>query len=231
MLYCNSFCSYHWGNTPASHVLAWPTVQDAATYLIAAWCAMQLPVALGAPDAMAAQLKKSSSMREVELVVEAGGAGAGAGGEAWELEAGGGDKGRLLGDSTGYGLDAAAVTHAERRQHHHPQKQGLLQPLGREPAGAGLAEVPVLHEHDRPGTAAPAAAAAAAAGAAQRGVHASSLNGGPMPSAAGASGTGSSSFGARSVLAAAAAAIAEGLSAMRQGWDYAHQRTETWRRW
>lgn len=82
MLYCNSFCSNHWGNTPASHVLAWPTVQDAATYLSAAWCAMQLPVALGAPDAMAAQLKKSSSMREVELVVEAGGAGAGAGGEA-----------------------------------------------------------------------------------------------------------------------------------------------------
>ena len=154
-------------------------------------------------------------MREVELAAEADGAGAGGGGEAWELEAGGNEKGRLLGDSNGYGLDAAAVTHAERRQHHHSQKQGLLQPLGREPAGAGMAEVPVLNEHDHPG---PAAAAAAAAAAAQRGVQAGSLNGGAVAPAAGAS----SSSGA--VVAAAAAAVAEGLSAMRQGWEYARAR-------
>lgn len=102
-----------------------PAVQDAVTYLVAAWCAQQVPRELGAPDAAARQLKKHASMRQVEMAGLLGPAAHEPASRAAEAAEGG----------HGHAAAAAGLTHAEHRHHPHDQGAAAWEPASPE-AGA-----------------------------------------------------------------------------------------------
>ncbi|KAL4425671.1 hypothetical protein ABPG75_009687 [Micractinium tetrahymenae] len=169
---------------------------DAGSYLVAAWCALQLPAALGAPDAASRQpgsrqVKKKSSERHIELGSLAVGAG-----DADEAAAE---------DGSAYGVHA--VTHAERRHHLKQQQQQQLAPLAREPAAGSLAPDPAGLQDQRP-LLAPSSAASAGPAAA---------NGRASP---GLPASAASSGGMAGLWAAAKGAMAEGARATAEGWQY-----------
>lgn len=122
---------------------------------MAAWCALQLPTPLGAPDAAyrqhgSRQVKRKSSERHVEL----GGLAAGAGGEHEAAAE----------DGSASGL-THAVTHAERRHHlKQQQQQHQLAPLAREPATGSTTPEPAAPQEQGCLTSPGAAAAPGVAG-------------------------------------------------------------------
>ncbi|KAL4437964.1 hypothetical protein ABPG77_004185 [Micractinium sp. CCAP 211/92] len=171
---------------------------DTGSYLVAAWCALQLPVALGAPDAAyrqaaSRQVKKKSSERGIEL--------GGLAVEGWDESEAAAEEGSAYG--------AHAMTHAERR--HLAKQQQQLAPLAREPAaGSTAADRAGPHEQSRlplPAGAAPAPALVGAVG--QAAGHGRTSPGPPA-----------SSGSTAALWAAAKGAMAEGARATAEGWRY-----------
>lgn len=176
-----------------------PPEQDAGSYLVAAWCALQLPVALGAPDAAyrqaaSRQVKKKSSERGIELGGLAGG--------GWDEAEAAAEEGSAYG--------AHAVTHAERR-HLAKQQQQQLAPLAREPA-AGSAAADQVGPHEQTRLPLPAGAAPVPALGGTVGQAAGHGRTSPGPPASASS--------TAALWAAARAAMAEGARATAEGWRY-----------
>lgn len=179
---------------PPSH----PPWQDAGSYLVAAWCALQLPAALGAPGAAyrqpaSRQVKKKSSERRIEL----GG-----------LPLGGWDEPGVAAEDGG-ALSAHAVTHAERR--HLLKQQQQLAPLAREPA-AGSAAADPAGPQEQGGLVPPAGAAPVPALVGGAGPAAAPGRTSPSPATTAA--------GMDALWAAARGAMAEGARATAEGWRY-----------
>ncbi|PRW58840.1 major facilitator superfamily MFS_1 [Chlorella sorokiniana] len=166
---------------------------DAVTYLVAAWFAYGIPRELGAPDAVAKQLKKFSSMRQVELT--------GALGHEEPAPAGSHrphSRSSVDASTAENGSHhAGTLTHAEHRHHHSPErKPKAWEPAGLEPA----ADLPALQEQEGAST------------LSGRG------SGGSNGAAAGAAGQ--RDGGGAALLAAATGALAEGVRALQDGWAY-----------
>ena len=168
--------------------------QDALTYLVAAWCARQIPVELGAPDAQAKQLKKGLSMRQVELAAATQEAVATAGsgeGRRHQRSLSRASEDAAAAVAAENGSAASGLTHAEHRHHHGTEAWEA-------DSATELEGAPMLRGGQG---------------------NAEALR----PGGSGSSAT-VPAGGSGALLAAAMAALAEGMWALREGWGYMRSR-------
>lgn len=192
--------------------------QDAATYLVAAWCAWQLPPSLGAPDAAARLLKKHRSLQQVELTGAGGSDEEGLQGHQQQSADGqtyvkvfdsSSHKGSSSDVCFGSGGDQHSPTTAHAQQRHRQQHLSL--PASEAGAVAAGQELATERRHQRDSNDAGSNAPAG---------HFADVASGPAVSFAGTAGGTSASDGAAGLVRAAASAVAGGFGAILEGWRY-----------